>query len=788
LRLLLVFTGALLLAFGIVFSAFYKALDAGFLLDDFSHLGYAYRAWHGDPSTFLKTFTGNWSGQTDGLTSFRPGISTTFVIDYMLHGFSATGYHLTNLIVFTICATLTGLTAFQLTSASFKQRALTASAAALLFIVYPIHAESVAWIVGRVDLFCTLFYMIALCLYFHYRKSERASVALLLMSVASYFISLICKEMSVTLPAAIFFAELLLAKPLNWRPISVKQRVICVGTYFAALLGFGILRTVLLGTVVGGYGNTTFKVLLRSLRNFLDGDTFLKILFGTNEEQQFSTQIKQLALQVAWPGLALALAARLGEKLDRLRVFLFIVLWIAVTELPAFQIWHVFPNLVGSRLFFLGSVAMCVLLAVAIVPTAQLAARLAKNAIAKPVALIAQSIGVVSLTVLAVCWYFALQHNLYAWVEAGRQMHVLLSKLKEETRTLPAGASIVLTDVPQDFAGSGMVGRPEFLVQMLNKPVADANYAEKIITLARPIPGPVEYVYPVVLTETYADSRAAKWFRWDKDERGFVSWARPEGALALALSHSDAWSVDNPKTPQTIWMGESVNLDPFAVTSLQLEVTSKSVSDLKELARNVRLVWRSTKQPKSWIDYSEGPFAEVVNNKLTFLPGRYRSWAINGSIKDIGIAVYPGDYKASFNHLSSLPAPQLIPSLKLAVQTPSPGSEAKRAATFADVILPVVEKGESIELSIDAGAIEKAKSVSVVVTKSNIAASDLPVSYLPDDSQTLFKQQLNFTQGEFKLPAEALTAPGKHQVVVLALDDKNQPVGFTSEPRTFFVK
>src|SRR5215471_6448077 len=58
--------GAELLLLAVVCAtAYFASCGVGFLLDDFVHVDYATRAWHGDWQGFLHAFGGNWTGHTD---------------------------------------------------------------------------------------------------------------------------------------------------------------------------------------------------------------------------------------------------------------------------------------------------------------------------------------------------------------------------------------------------------------------------------------------------------------------------------------------------------------------------------------------------------------------------------------------------------------------------------------------------------------------------------------------------------------------------------------------------
>ncbi len=67
-----------------------------------------------------------------------------------------------------------------------------AAAAAIVFAVHPIHVESVAWMAGRSDVICGLFFLGALLAYVRYRR--RGGIAPLIGSALLAFGAMLCKE------------------------------------------------------------------------------------------------------------------------------------------------------------------------------------------------------------------------------------------------------------------------------------------------------------------------------------------------------------------------------------------------------------------------------------------------------------------------------------------------------------------------------------------------------------------------------------------------------------------
>ncbi|MBA3995146.1 MAG: hypothetical protein C0469_16630 [Cyanobacteria bacterium DS2.3.42] len=662
-----------------VFYLYSKTLTIGFLLDDFVHLDYPFAALHGDPSGYLKTWTGNWSGQADGLTSFRPGISTSYVLDFIAHGLNPVGYHVTNLIVYAICVCLCGVIACQLVdSKDLYDRIATALYASTLFLVYPLHVESVAWIVGRVDLFCTAFYLASLSLYFRFRKIGQKKY--LILSVFCFVLSLISKEMAVTLPLVIACAELLLPSSLGWQKQAIKKRILFSSLFVGVLLCFAGLRTLLLGTLVGGYGSSSFRDIRHSLQNFLDASTLKKIVFGINEEVP-SLLIFSTWANAAWAAAVVSMLLRLFQPLSRLRVFAFLTIWLVLSVLPTFQIWHINPNLVGSRLFFLGSASLCILLSVSLLPMLKVVGRIRdRSNLFKTGFMVLYATGLTALTVLQITWLAALYYNLNPWVDAGKQMTVLRSKLIDMAKD-PKVDSIILLNLPADFSGAGMVGNKEILHRMLKPPVADADYTTKISVFPPASAALPDAVDRELLKRTYDEKTDAHWFQWSKDEKQWVRWEKPVGLKTFSSNaftlddHSACFSVDKPADAIRVWMKTMDSIDPFSVDGIVLKVSGSNLDP--EFAKQLQLLWRSAKQPTSWIDYSEGPQGAWISDPalqiqskgngtaqtktLVFRPLNHRSWLLNGPIVEIGFKLPPGQYSFKPLKVESVDSSVIMP-------------------------------------------------------------------------------------------------------------------------------
>ena len=236
------------------------SLQVGFLLDDYLHVDYVSRALHGDWQDFLANFTSNFAG-SELMKSYRPLVSASLFVDYLLWGSNAWGFHLTNLFLLWGSSLVVGLIALELSG--LRGNRLGAGAAiwsALLFAVYPLHIEAGTWIIGRVDLLCTLSYLISVFCFLRFKLlRERFYFHFSLIAFAA---AMLCNEMAVTLPLVITAAELLLHPLWHERvapefAANLKNRRVTGVLSFWFLLGLiATWRLVALHDLTGGYGDS----------------------------------------------------------------------------------------------------------------------------------------------------------------------------------------------------------------------------------------------------------------------------------------------------------------------------------------------------------------------------------------------------------------------------------------------------------------------------------------------------------------------------------------------------
>ena len=193
---------ALLLLLGsLIYS---NTLHAPFYFDDYPNILLnpkilAFRGW-------IDLFTDNATRSLSFLS---------FVVNYKIGGTSPLGYHAVNLIIHLLNSIFVlGITRLLLTTPALQAKSpfpatknLMAFAAALIFMCHPLQTQAVTYIVQRLTLMASFFYLATLLLYLHYRiRKVRASY---LLGLFTALLGMLSKEIAFTLPAALLLCEIL---------------------------------------------------------------------------------------------------------------------------------------------------------------------------------------------------------------------------------------------------------------------------------------------------------------------------------------------------------------------------------------------------------------------------------------------------------------------------------------------------------------------------------------------------------------------------------------------------
>ncbi|WP_242343190.1 tetratricopeptide repeat protein [Anaeromyxobacter terrae] len=180
--------------------------------------------------------------RTGGSTPYyRPLNRALYLLDYQLFGLGAWGYHLVSLLWHAAAALILFVAARRLFRAD-----LPAAFAALLLAVHPIHAEPVNFISGRNNVIATAFALGALAAYLRARDEGRR--AWCAVSLASFFLGLLCKEPALMLLPLLAILEALSGEP--WREVARQRGPVLAAFAAVAALYLG-LRAAVLSSALG---------------------------------------------------------------------------------------------------------------------------------------------------------------------------------------------------------------------------------------------------------------------------------------------------------------------------------------------------------------------------------------------------------------------------------------------------------------------------------------------------------------------------------------------------------
>jgi hypothetical protein len=216
-----------------------STLNDYFVQDDFGVVWLlSHKPWSSFPAWFVSTWMDDIWGYTPD--EIRPFPALTYQLASLGGASSPVINHLMNVALHAA----NGLLALAVARVVAGLELTTATLAALLFVVLPIQAESVAWVTGRVDSMPAFFYMTAFLLYVLWRQREGSK--LYWASVAAFFIALFTKQNAITLGPALVLYDVLLAR----RPLRVSWDWLRPFLPFIVLtLGYLALRYVLFGEV-----------------------------------------------------------------------------------------------------------------------------------------------------------------------------------------------------------------------------------------------------------------------------------------------------------------------------------------------------------------------------------------------------------------------------------------------------------------------------------------------------------------------------------------------------------
>jgi hypothetical protein len=393
-----------------------SALSSYFISDDYAHLftlrlplfeTMAELAKKGQDTMFL-----------------RPAGFATLFLDYRIWGHEPFGYHLTNLLLHLI----------SVIGVYFLCRNLgldneTSAVSSLIFSILPIQPEAVVWIASRFDLTATCLIIWAIVLYLKFRRTGRRELYILALVLS--FIAMLSKENAFIAPLLILSLEYFAVSKPDIRSAALP------------LLGFTLLTAATFGyrwialDGIGGYADQNGNSAAYNL-----GFKTIEGLF-LRAPSQLLLGFNWYAHNVAWAAVFASLTAAVMIVLaffyrpaqSSKEVIRFCLAWILIGYLPAHFLVLIGPGLTNSRILYLSSAPLAVLLALLISGVERAAPRKALK------------------LALVLLLSLGLSHNVAAWRRVGDLSRDLLTELKRLVPDPPPHTIFVFRQTPRDIEG-----------------------------------------------------------------------------------------------------------------------------------------------------------------------------------------------------------------------------------------------------------------------------------------------------------------------------------------------
>jgi len=264
-------------------------LDNYFVQDDFGVVWLlSQKPWSYFPRWFVSTWMDDIWGYTPD--EIRPFPALSYQLAAVFGAASPVANHVINIAFHVV----NGLLVLQLAKRAARLSTEASLVAALVFVLLPFQAETVAWVTGRVDSMPACFYLASFLLYVTWRDTP-GSRHLYWGAVAMFFVALFTKQNVITLaPALVLFDAVVMRDP----PTRIQSSYRYV-PFVVLTLAYLALRYVIFGEVARESQFTAANIeyfrglVVRHLHRTLFGDVRL----GT--PGQWALVVSALALATA---------------------------------------------------------------------------------------------------------------------------------------------------------------------------------------------------------------------------------------------------------------------------------------------------------------------------------------------------------------------------------------------------------------------------------------------------------------------------------------------------------
>lgn len=762
---------------GAVAICYLNVLFNWFVGDDFVHLLWLKQAVH-NPELILRNFHSSWLDLTT-TKFYRPLISVFMVSDYLMWGINGAGFHLTNVIFLCIGALSLYAIMRKVCASSGGQEYGWPVLAALLFAVYPLHSEAVAWITGRVDAVVTAFMLLSFYAYIRWRESK-APLALAL-TYMSAILALLSKEMAITIPPLFTLYELTIAEPLGTSSLSTRIRnaLKYSSQFWALLAGYFVVRRFALGTLVGGYDDSLFHIA--NWHTFVFGwlHGLHMLVVPVNRTLMGSHNV----LTIVWQcGVALSVVltvTALRNQFLRSRI-LFLSLWLILSLAPVYKLFAISDDLQGSRLAYVATVPLCGLLAAGF-------SRLIARSISGQPPRLNVVLACAIAAILPVSGILISIKNNSAWASAGSTANAIRRSLAAFYKETPGDPQVLIMNLPDQRNGSYICRNA--LEGMTEAPQLERNIKNCLMINASDHVLPLGYLK----TSLAQSAQNVRVLNWNKTTRSLVNVELPRAASqqpgTWALSASQlAQSVAAEKASCRIAAeSDRIRITPFNPTKKPESIVIQLPSSIDCFSTDfieAQVVCHSS-APEAYADLlyetrtlpqfnPEDKVRAVLNSndrgaQTLIFPVRGRAnWILGGQANRL-MLTFPANSDLSLIALRGMPAPHMMPSISF----PNSGYLGTKGYGHLS------DADNKLKLGYAVDGIPGARSAAFEVTLPN-QCFEWPNAVGPS-AQVMKTITRNGVKGTLTLDRSMFPVAGLYEVRCIARDSNDKAVGIPGD-------
>jgi tetratricopeptide (TPR) repeat protein len=298
--------------------------------------------------------------------SYRPVATFSYHLLYALFELDPLGYHLSSLILHILNVILI----YALMNL-LQENKMSSLVAGLIFACHPVLTEAVNGISFNEDLLATFFFLLSFILYLKLKPGERSKTGLFILSLVSYLLGLLSKEMAITLPVIILLYDIFIRQTAGVEGFihqiiqTFKQRIFLYLGYAAVSILYLFLNFVIITKAAEGHHTTPDSIGERILYLPYHLFNFIRLAvlpinlsadYGYSYPKHFF-EVYNLISVIAVGGLVIISLVVYKKQ----RNVFFGIWWFLLALFPVYNLIEIF-NPLADRYLYLPLVGFCLVL------------------------------------------------------------------------------------------------------------------------------------------------------------------------------------------------------------------------------------------------------------------------------------------------------------------------------------------------------------------------------------------------------------------------------------------